>query len=132
MYANLHTLPLGKAMFTLHLGQRGTAPELTEERDVVGPADPPEHRYLAGLILDEHHEMLAREYGPETEVRGIVNQSRGYTLFDSRVKGFRPLPAVLPPATIIFDRPYDTLIDLFLESHDDMGSDEYLNHLLGA
>jgi hypothetical protein len=131
MYVNLHTLPPGKALFTLFVAQPGDPLELAEEFDVVGPARPPEPSYLASVVILEAQSMLIDMYGDKVEVRGIVNQSGGGIIFDSRHRGFRPIP-VVPPARLAesFDRPYDAFLDLCSDEHDGLGTAEYLTFLL--
>lgn len=139
MYTNLHTLPPDKAMFTLYLGLRGTAAELTEEYDIVGPTDAPADVYLVSLVIHEARPYLVERYGPTVEVRGVVNESAAQILYDSRVQGFRPIP-VVPTARFLqffnpddYDGkitvPYDAFIDLCVDAHDGMGTEEFLDHL---
>ena len=133
MYFNLDTIPAGKAMFTLYVGVRGEALELTEERDEIASTVVPEKRHLAALVIEAARPILEVIYGSRVEARGLVNQSAGYVVFDSRVRGFRPIPVVPPTkVTETFDSPYDGLLDLMLDAHDGMGTGEYLDFLLGG
>lgn len=131
-YVNLHDLPPGKEMFTLYIGQQGTPAEQTEEYDLVAPHEHGDRRYLAAKVIETAKAHLETEYGPLTEVRGVVNQSTGQIIFDSRKQGFVALPVDLPKAvTEAFEHPYDALIDLCQDEHDGLGTAEYRDWLLG-
>lgn len=88
----------------------------------------PDEGYLAGHIITEARETLVALLGPTVEVVRIT--SNEYTVFDSAVQGYRPIPVVLPPRMAETERPYDTFLDLCGDEHDGMGTGEYLAWLL--
>jgi len=130
MYVNLHNLSPDKAMFTLYVAPHGVPFEQTEEYDLVAPARLQAPSYLTSIVIQEAKDLLVELYGPIVEVRGAINQSDGYIMYDSRTQGYRPIP-VVPPARLAqsFDRPYDAFIDLCSDAHDGLGTEQYLDFL---
>ena len=140
MNVNLHNLPPGKAMFTLYVGQPGE--DSVEEYAQVAPA-----QHVAGLgypasrVILEAKDKLVELYGADVVVYGIVDQSNGDIVYDSRLRGFRPIPVVLPATITDAYNPeaydgrlgiaYDVIIDLCQDEHDGYGSAGYLDALLG-
>ena len=113
MYFNLHTLPAGQAMFTVHILQPGESYANSEEVDVVCSDQTESDNRLVGQVLEAAREGIVKDYGPKTLVIGLVNQSSGHILFNSLRKGHIPLPVVLPArVTEAFERPYAALLEL--------------------
>lgn len=132
MYVNLHDLPVGQSMFTLYICHPGDPLELTEEFDVVAPSTAPPLHYLTSVVIDTAKDLLLDLYGADVQVRGIVNQSEAYIVFDSRVRGYRPIPVTVPPLMIAaFERPYDAFIDLCRDDNEMNTGSEYLDYLTG-
>lgn len=131
---NLHTLPPGQAMYTLHVA-RPDLPDL-EEYDQVAPATAPATRHLTGVVIEAARDALVELYGPTVEVRVVINESTGEVLFASGQRGFRPIPVVLAgrgmvPGPEDWPDPYSVLIDLMGEVHDGLNDDSYLDYILG-
>jgi len=142
MFMNIHDLPADKSFYVLYVGPKGTPFEALEEVDVVAPAHAPHPSYLTSLVILTAKDIMLDSYGPTVEVWGVVNQSCGHIMYDSRLQGYRPIP-VVPPARLAeayypeaYDGrqtiPYDVVIDLCGDAHDGMGGDDYLDFLLGG
>lgn len=136
MFINLHNLPPGQSMFTLFI-RPSDEPEVelewAEEVDLVTSHVAPDNRHLAALVIEQAREELLSNYGPKTVVIGLVNQSIGQIIFDSRLDGQIPLPVVLPiRVTEAFAHPYDALLDLASDEASDpsRGVAEYRSWLL--
>lgn len=113
MYFNLHALPAGQAMFTVHILQPGEAYDSTEEVDIVCSDQAANNHLLIAQVLEAAREVIVKDYGPKTLVVGLVNQSRGDILFSSLRDGHIPLPVVLPARILeTFENPYGALLDL--------------------
>ena len=135
MYVNLHTLPPGHHMFTLIVNLKGTPIEEAEEYDMVvavGATPPAE---VVGEVIDTVRDDLVLCYGPTVEVVGVVDQSAGEIIFDSRQEGHIPLPVVIPTRLAeAHERPYDLLLALAQDTAA-MGADSdgsYRDWLLGG
>lgn len=139
MYMNLHTLPAGQAMFTLYVAR----PNETDfdEYDVVAPATAPESSHLTSQVILKAKDEIVRLYGPNVEVRVVINQSSGAVIFASGWRGYRPIPVVLPDTLTEAYHPdaydgrisvgYDVILDLCRDEHDGLGGADYLDALLG-
>lgn len=119
MYFNLHTLPAGRSMFTVHILQPGESYDCTEEVDIVcSDQARSDHRVIA-QVLEAAREVIVKDYGPKTLVVGLVNQSRGDILFSSLREGHIPLPVVLPTRILeTYERPYVALLELAYDDVD--------------
>lgn len=139
MFTNLHTLPSGRAYYTLYVGQPDQ-PDL-EEYDQVAPAHAPDGQHLVSLVILAAKDELVKLYGDKVEVRIVADQSGGELLFTSGQRGFRPIPVVLPASLTEAYNPevydgrqtigYDVILDLCQDEHDGMGGADYLDALLG-
>ena len=134
MYVNLHTLPPGQSMFTLFIRQSDEPAEWgegAEEVDIVASDQASGDYRLIAQVIEAAREELVRDYGPKTEVLGLVNQSTGTVLFDYRWEGHIALPVVLPNRILeSFTLPYDGLLDLAFDEASGRGAADYRNWLL--
>lgn len=88
MYVNLHTLPAGQSMYTLHLTMdpQGTnrSDMSTEEVDIVAPRD----LDAAGMMnraetKQELKDLFGEPEWLEARLVGLVDQSEGYVVYDA-------------------------------------------------
>ena len=134
MFVNLHTLPPGQSMFTLFIRHSDDPPEAiewAEEVDIVAPDYASNDHLLIAKVIEAAKEATLAEYGPTTEVLGLVNQSTGEVLFDYRWEGHIALPLVLPTRVLeCFENPYGALLDLAVDEAAGLGAGEYRSWLL--
>lgn len=120
MYVNIDAVPPGHHMFTIHVGK---SLEMLDEVDItVKPGSTSGHTVEAVMLAA--HDALQDYEG--SQVYGIVDQSDGYVVFDSRTEWNRPLPLAIDEEKFGAERPYLYLLDVM---HD--GDESYLDHLYG-
>ena len=134
MFVNLHNLPPGQSMFTLFI-RPSDEPEVelewAEEVDIVTSNQAPGDHRLIAQVIEQAKEAILKDYGPKTEVLGLVDQSTGTVLFDYRWEGHIALPVVLPNRILeSFTLPYDGLLDLAFDEASGRGAADYRNWLL--